>query len=131
MFYAGPAHLADGDQSLHAFGDFREGAEFHDSGDANGEPCALGKLLLEAIPGVGLGVSQAQGDSLLIEVDLEDADFDFLSDGEDVLWMFGVRMAHFLHVQKAISAAEINEGTEIGETLYGTLADLTFFEISP
>ena len=100
-------------------------------GFANGEACALGELLFEAVPGIGLGIAQAQGDPLLIGIDLEDVDFDILSDRKDILWMFVVGAIHFLHVQKSVSAAEIYEGAEIGETLYGPTADLTFFELGP
>src|SRR5690606_21739425 len=64
-----------------------------------------------------------------LAVELEHLDFDFLAHSDDFAGVLDALPAHVGDVQQAIDAAEIHEGTVVGEVLDHTLDDLAFLQV--
>ncbi len=87
-------------------------------------------LLLDVVPRVGLLLLQAQGDLLLLAVDVQDHDFDFLVDRDHFGRMADPLPAHVGDVQQAVDAAQVDERAEVGDVLDHALAELADFQFA-
>jgi hypothetical protein len=76
-------------------------------------PRVVLKLLLEA-----------EGDALLLAIDVEHDDIDFLADLEHLGRMVDAAPGHVGDVQQAVHAVEVDERTEVGDVLDVPLTDV-------
>src|SRR6201982_1044272 len=119
------------DEPFNALFDFDEGAIRH-------QVCYFAVHLgsdrepfLDFVPRITLGLLQAEGDTLLLLVDIQHHDIDFLADLKQLTWVSKPSPGHVGDVQKTIHPVQIDEGAEIGEILYCALyrvADLYRFQ---
>jgi hypothetical protein len=56
----------------------------HEAGDGAGDALAGDEALGSGFPGLGLKLLEAEGDLFGFRIDFEDADLEFLADGEHV-----------------------------------------------
>jgi hypothetical protein len=68
----------------------------------------------------------AERDTLGFRVDLDDLDFDFLTDFNHLRRVIDTLVGHVGDVQQAIDAAKVDERTVVGDVLDDTLADVAF-----
>ena len=125
----GPGHLADVDQALDALFELHEGAVAHHVDHGAADLLAHGILLFDVFPGAGDLLLQAQGDLLLLVVDVQDLHFDFLVDGHHFRGVVDAAPAHVGDVQQAVDAAEVDEGAELGDVLDHALAAMADFQL--
>ncbi len=71
---------------------------------------------------------ETQSDLLLLAIDLQNLDFDFLVDGDHLGWMADTFPAHIGDVQQTIDTAQVDERTEVGDILDDTFAELADFQ---
>ena len=90
------------------------------------EACADRIADVDAVPRVGTELLHAKRNTLGFRVDLDDLDFNFLTNFHNLARMVDALPAHVRDVQQAIDAAEINERTVIGDVLDDTLANVAF-----
>ena len=88
-----------------------------------------GNLLGTALPRAGHLLFEAQGDLLLLVVDVQDLHFDLLVDGDHLGGMVDAAPAHVGDVQQAVDAAQIDERAEVGDVLDHALAALADFQL--
>ncbi len=88
-----------------------------------------GYFSLDAFPRAGRALLQAQGDLLLLVVDVQDLHFDFLVDRHHFGRMIDPSPAHVGDVQQAVDAAEVDERAELGDVLDDALAALAHFQL--
>ena len=117
----GPAHLADVDQTLDAGLELHEGAVVGEAHDLALDALADDVDLFGVVPGVFLGLLQAQADALGLGVVLEHLDGDLVADLEHLARVVDAAPGHVRDVQQAVDAAEIDEGAVLGEVLDGAL----------
>ena len=75
-------------------------------------------------------VLEGEGDLLLLAVDAEDVDLEFLVDLHHVVRVGDAVPAHVRDVQQAVDAAEVHERAEVGDVLDDPLADLMHFQLA-
>ena len=97
--------------------DLDEGAVGDEFGDLAVDVLADRETGLDLLPRIGLELLEAEGDALLLAVDVEDDDIDRLADGEHLARVVDAAPAHVGDVQQAVHALEVDEGAEIGEVL--------------
>jgi hypothetical protein len=126
---AGPRHLGDVDETLDALLDLDEGAvvlERHDLAAHHGS----GRVLhLGVGPRIFHHLLEAKRHALGLGVELEHLDPDMIADLEQLGRMGHAAPRHVRDVQKAVDAAEVDEGAVLGEVLDDTLDDLAFLEL--
>ena len=93
-----------------------------------GDAAAHGVLGLDGLPRAGVLVLETQGDLLLLHIDGEDLDLDLLVDLEHLAGVVHPAPAHVGDVEKAVDAAEVDEGAEVRQVLDLALDDLAFRE---
>ena len=125
----GPAHLGDVDQALDALLELDEGAVAHDVDDLARDAGADRVLVGDVLPRAGDLLLEAQGDLLLVLVDVEDHDLDLLVDLDHVAGVVDPAPAHVGDVQQAVDAAEVDERAEVGDVLDRALADLADLDL--
>ena len=82
-----------------------------------------GYLSPTVFPRAGALLLQAEGDLLLLVVDVEDLHLDFVVDLDHLGRMIDAAPAHVGDVQQAVDAAEVDERAEVGDVLDDALAD--------
>src|SRR5262249_13418727 len=120
----GPAHLADVNQAFDAGFQLDEGAVTHDVDDLAGVAAANGILLFNVLPGTGGLFVLGQGDLFAVPFDGNDVDIQGLIDVHHLVGVADPSPAHVGNVQQAIDAAQVNEGTKLGNILDHAVADL-------
>ena len=90
----GPGHLGDVDEAFDALLELDEGTVVGDGEDAAADLCADGVTLGGVEPGVGRELLEAEGDALLILVELEDLDLDFVAHVDEVAGVGEAAPAH-------------------------------------
>src|SRR6185437_15072593 len=113
----GPRHLRDMDQTLDALFELDERAVVGNGEDAPAHVCADGVALNGVEPWIRRQLLKAEGDALLLLVKLEDFDLNLIADVHQIARVRQPAPAHVCDVQKAIQAAEIDEGAVVGEVL--------------
>src|SRR5438445_10317539 len=95
------------------------------------ELCDLGRhriadvvLLLYTGPGILLDLLEAQRDLLVLAIDTDDANVDFLAHAQHLGWMLDLTPRQLRQVDQPISTTEIHEGAEVGQRRYTPMADL-------
>ncbi len=106
-----PGHLGDVNEAFDAGLDLDECAEVHEAGDGAGDALAGEEALGRGFPGLGLELLEAEGDFLGFGIDFEDADLEFLADGEHVFGLGDAAVGDVADVEQAVDAAEIDEGS--------------------
>ncbi len=125
----GPAHLGDVNQALYSVLDFDEGAVIGHVDDLPPDDGPLGVLLGRVLPGVGGELLEAERDPLALAVEVQNQNLHLVPDLEDFAGMADSAPAHVGDVQQAVDAAEVDEGSEIGDVLDLALANLTLFQL--
>ena len=125
----GPRHFADVDQALDPLFELDERPVGHHVDHRALDARADGIFVFDRFPRAGRALLEAQGDLLLLVVDVQDLDFDFLVDRDQFGRMVDASPTHVGDVQQAVDAAEIDEGAELGDVLDDALAALADFEL--
>ena len=77
--------------------------------DGAGDALAGLEALGHGLPGLGLKLLEAERELLGFRIDLENADLDFLADGEHVFRLVDAGVRHVADVQQAVDAAQVDE----------------------
>src|SRR5262249_50543277 len=109
--------------------ELHERAVIRQADDLALDPRIDGVLRLNAVPRVRQRLLGAEGDLLLFLVDGKDLDLDLLVDLDDLAGVADAVPAHVGDVQQAVDAAEIDEGTEVGDVLDQPLANLADLDL--
>ena len=112
------------DQALDAGFDLDERAVRHDVDDLAVDLAALRILRDHVIPRIAGLLLEAEGDALLLLVDADDDDFEFLTDRKHYGRMRDPAPGDIGDVQQAVHAAEVDERAEVGDVLDHALAQV-------
>src|SRR2546422_284660 len=126
---ARPAHLGDVDQALDPRLELDERAVVRDRDDLALHARAHGVLRGHVLPGVRLQLFQAEADALALPVDVEDLDLDLLPDVHHLGRVRHAAIAHVRDVEQSVHAAQIDEGTEVGDVLDDALPHLAYLQL--
>src|SRR3982751_1485151 len=121
--------LGDVDQALDALVDADERTEGHQLGDLAGHDLADLVRAGELTPRVLLRRLQRQGDTLAVEVDVEDLDGDLLAHLDDLGRVVDVLPGQLGDVHQTIDAAEVDERTEVDDRGDDAGADLALGQL--
>ena len=124
-----PRHFADVHETFDARLELDERPVTHHVHDFADDPRTDRVLLFDVFPRVLLELLQAQSDLFLLAVDLQDDDIDLLVDAEHLRGMADPFPTHVGDVQQPVDAAQIDEGSKVGDVLHDAAADLAFFEL--
>ena len=119
-----PGNLADVHEAFHAVLELHERAVGHEVHDLAADAGALRVLQLDLFPGVLQLLLQAEGNPLLLEVDVQDEHLELLADLHHFARMVDAAPAHVGDVQQAVHAVQIHERAEIGDVLHDAAAGL-------
>ena len=111
------------DEAFDAAFDLDERAVRHEVDDLAVDLLADGVALLDAFPGVGLGLLEAEGDALALAVDFDDHDGDFFADLDDFARVADAAPGHVGDVQQAVETVEVHERAVVGDVLDDAAAD--------
>src|SRR5258705_2590935 len=125
----GPRHFRDVDQAFDARLQLDERAVVGDVGDAAGEARIERILRLDALPRIVQQLLHAKPYVVGLSVDLDDLDLHGLADGQHFGRVIDPAPGDIGDVQQAVDAAEIDEGTVIGDVLDHAVDHLTLFEV--
>ena len=95
--------------------DLGEGTERDDLGDAAGDDVALGALVHQPLPRVGLRLLQAERDALAVAIDVEHLHAHALADLEHLGRVVHVAPRELRDVDQAVDAVEVDEGAEVDD----------------
>ena len=73
---------------------------------------------------------QTESDFLFVIVNVQDHDFDFFIDLHHLRRVIDAAPAHIGDMQQAINTAQVDEGTEVGDILDQTCAEVTYFQVA-
>ena len=124
----GPGEVEHPDQALDAGLDLDKGAEIGGAGHLAANAVAGLVPLRDQRPGVGSQLFEAERNLARVAVDLEDSDFQFVADVENVRRLLDAIPRDVGHMQQAIHTAQVEEGAEVGESAYGGADHRTFLE---
>ncbi len=124
----GPGHFADVDQAFDPIFQLDEGPVGHHVDDFAGDRLPTGYFSSTFSHGLGRLLLQAEGDLLLLVVDVQDHDLKLVVDLDHLRGMADAAPAHVGDVQQAVDAAEVDERTEVGDVLDDALAELSLFD---
>ena len=113
----GPGKFGDVDEAFDALFEFHERAVRHEVRDLAFDPLASREAFFDLVPRIVLGLLEAEGDALLLLVDVEHDDVEFLADLEQFARMSEAAPGHVGDVEQAIHAIEIDERAEVGDVL--------------
>ena len=109
--------FGDVDEAFDAFFHLHERAVRNEVGDLAFDLLARRETLFDLVPRILLRLLQAEGDALLLLVDVEHDDFEFLTDLEHFARVTEAAPGHVGDVEQAVHAVEVDERAEIGEVL--------------
>ena len=124
----GPVHFGDVHQAFDTLLDFDECAVVGDVGHLAEQAGALRVTTGDADPRIFAQLLEAQGDAVLLLVELEHLGFEFVADGQDFGRVTHTTPGQVGDVQQAVDAAEIHECAVVGDVLDDTLDDGAFLE---
>ncbi len=124
-----PAHLADVDQPLDAFGQLDEGAVGLQAHDPAAHDRADRVLDLDVVPGIRLELLEAQGDALALAVEVQHLDAHHLADLEHLARVPDAAPAHVGDVQQAVEAEQVDKRAEVGQVLDHAGAHLAVLDL--
>jgi len=128
--FARPAQVGDVNQAFDALLQLDESAEVGQADDVSGDFLAGLVLLLDADPGIGEHLLVAQGDSLVLFVEVQDDDVDFLVDLEQLRGMGRLAPTHVGNVEEPLDPADVHEGAEVGQALDVSLDLLSLDQVA-
>ena len=124
-----PRHLADMYKTFYAGSDFKECAIIgHDNNFAIDLVANL-KLCVESIPGMGLELLEAEGDALLLVIEVENDDIEFLVEFDNFAGMVHATPGKVGDVYKTVDTAKVDEYAIGGDVLDSSFEHLTLFEL--
>src|SRR5512133_501605 len=107
--------LGDVNEPLDARHDLDEGAESDDLGDLALDLVALVVGLEHLLPGIALGLLEAERDALALAVDVEHLDLHVLADLEHLGRMVDVAPGELGDMNQAVHPVEVDEGAEVDD----------------
>src|ERR1700723_1172053 len=113
----GPCHLADMHQSLDALLQFDKSSVIGHADHASANVSAYGIAMLRIEPRVGRQLLEAQRYALLLLVELQHLDLDLIAHIDQIAGVSEASPGHVGDVQQTIDAAEVDEGSVVGEVL--------------
>ena len=122
-------HLGDVDQALDGALDAGEGAECDELRHESGHYLPLLVLVDDGIPLLRVGPSQAEGDPLVLRVDLGHVDIDFVAHLEELRRRLVALPRELREVGEAVCPAEVDEDAEAAHAADATLADVAFVQL--
>ena len=125
----GPRHFGNVHQTFDTRQQFYERTVIGDVGDAAVELGTNRELGSNRFPRIGFQLLHAQRDTLSFTVELDDLYFDRLANSQHLRRVVDATPGDVGDVQQAVYAAQINEGTVIGDVLNNTLENATLFEV--
>src|SRR5438128_2240396 len=125
----GPRHFRDVDQALDAGLELDEGAVVGDVGDPALVAGAHREFRLDALPRVVEQLLHAERDAVGLVVDLDDLHLDLLPDVEHLGRVIDAPPGDVGDVEQPVDAAEIDEGSVVGDVLDHAVDDLALFEV--
>jgi len=114
-----PRHLGDVHQSLDARLQLHEGAVVGEAHHAPPDLGAGGVGLLDPLPRVGRLLLVAERHPPALAVEVQNDDLDLIPDLEDLGGVTDAAPAHVRHMQEAVDAAQVDEGSVVGDVLHG------------
>src|SRR3990167_1384987 len=124
----GPVHFGNVHQAFDAGFEFDERAVVGNVRDLAEQAGALGIATRNAHPGVITHLLEAQRDTVLLGVELEDLGGDFLAGLNDFARVADTAPCHVGDMQQAVDATQIHERTVFGDVLDHALDDGAFFQ---
>ena len=110
-------NLGNVNETFDAFLELHERAVRNEVRDLAFDLLAGRESLFDLVPRILLRLLQAERDALLLLVDVENDDFELLTDLEQFARMTEAAPGHVGDVEQAIHAIEIDERAEIGQVL--------------
>ena len=111
------------DQAFDAFFQFDERAVRHDVHNAAFHAAAFRVFDINGIPRIAVFLLQTQGNTLAFLVDIQNHDFQFLSDMDDFARMRNTLPAHVRDMEQTVHTIQIDECAEFRDVLDNTAAD--------
>ena len=124
----GPGHFRNVDETFNTAVEFDECTVISDGNNLTLNDSAFRITFGDILPRMRLKLLHAERDAFLLVVEVEDHDFDFLTELEHFGRVVDALVAHVGDVEEAIYAAKVDECTEVGDVLDDTLADLVLLE---
>ncbi len=125
----GPGHLGHVDQAFDALLELHKGAVVshrkYPPANARAHRIALDRIK----PGVRGQLLEAERNPLLVLVELQHLDLDFIGDVDQVARMGQAPPAHVGDVQQAVQAAHVDERAVVGQVLDHAGQDRAFFQV--
>ena len=118
-----PIHFGDVDETFDTGFDFNEGTVIGDVRDLAEEARGLRVAAGDADPRIFAELLEAERNAVLFLVELENLGFDFLADLNDFARVADATPSEVRDVEQTVDAAEINEGTVVGDVLDDALND--------
>jgi hypothetical protein len=110
-----PGKLGDVNETFDALLDFDECAVGHEVGDFAADLLADRETFFDFVPGIVLVLLEAEGDALLVLVDVQNEDFNRVADLEKFARVIEAGPRHVGDVEQAVDAIEVDKRTEVGE----------------
>src|SRR2546423_4043934 len=126
---ARPAHLADVNEAFNSGLELDERTVVRDRDDLPGHSRTDGIFFGNILPRVALELFQAEGDSFAIPVDVEDFDFQLLTDVHHLGRVLNAAVRHVGDVEESVDATEIDECTEVGDVFDDSFAHLILLQL--
>ena len=123
------ADLGDVDQTLDVTFQAREGAKLGQARDHAFNQLSNAELLDALAPGVITERAQAQSNALLLAIDVDHLDLDFLPHFQDLAGMANAVPGELREVHQAVSAVDVDKSPEIRQTGDPAIAYLAFLEL--
>ncbi len=124
----GPVHFGDVNQTLDTLFELGEAAVVGEVGDTGVHLGAFRVTILDVDPRIFAQLLQTQGDAVALAVELQHLDGDLVADSHDLARMLDALPGHVGDVEQAVDAAQINEGTVVGQVLDDTDDLLAFLQ---
>ena len=125
----GPGHLGDMNKAFNALFEFDKRAVIGHRKNAALNARTYWVPLDGIKPRVRRELFKAQGDALLILIELENLDLDLIADIDQIARVGETSPAHIGNVQQAIDAAKINKCTVVGEVFDRAGKNDAFFKV--
>src|SRR6185503_10618503 len=126
---ARPAHLADVHQAFDARLELDKGAVVRDRHHLARDARADRILVGDVLPRVALELLETERDALARPIDVEHLDLELRADRHELRRVRDAAPRHVGDVEQAVDAAEIDEGTEVGDVLDDALPHLILLEL--
>ena len=124
----GPVHFGHVHQAFDTLLDFNERAIVGEVRHFTEQARALRITPAQTHPRIFAKLLQAEGNTILFLIKLEDFGFDFIAHGQHFRRMFDATPSQIGDMQQTINAAQVNERAVVGDVLDDTLNNRTFLQ---